>query len=105
MISQNKPDGKADFSGVTSRVDSSAEQSPRADFSGVSAMVDSSADMLGTDSYTIKRGDTLSAIAKSYYGEASAWKLVFEANREVIDDPDLIHPGQVIKLPRKPGVG
>jgi nucleoid-associated protein YgaU len=105
MISQKKSDSEADFSGVTSRVDSSAGQDERADFSGVSSMVDSSADMLGTDSYTIKKGDTLSAIAQDYYGQASAWKLVFEANRDVLDDPDRIHPGQVIKLPRKPGVG
>lgn len=95
---------KADFSGVTSRVDSSADEAkPAADFSGVTASVDSSADMIGAETYTIAKGDTLSAIAQDYYGKASAWKLIFEANRDVLDDPDRIQPGQVLKLPRKAG--
>lgn len=95
-------DKKADFSGVSSRVDSSADKVGKADFSGVTARVDSSADMIGEETYTIAKGDTLSAIAKQHYGAASAWKHVFEANRDVLDDPDLIHPGQVIKLPPRP---
>ncbi len=91
---------KADFSGVTSRVDSSADEAkPAADFSGVTASVDRSSDMICAETYTIAKGDTLSAIAKKHYGEASAWKRIFEANRDVLDDPDRIFPGQVIKLP------
>ena len=49
--------------------------------------------------YEIKSGDTLSAIAKKYYGKASAYPRIFEANREVIKDPDLIYPGQKIRIP------
>ena len=52
--------------------------------------------------YTVKKGDTLSKIAKTHYGSANAWKQIFEANRDTIDDPDRIFPGQVIKLPPKP---
>ena len=49
--------------------------------------------------YTIQSGDSLSKIAKEYYGDASKWPTLFEANREVIEDPDLIYPGQQIRVP------
>ena len=91
---------KADFSDVTAKVDSTAEKA--ADFSDVTARVDSTAEIIGEHSYTIEKGDTLSKIAKTHYGSANAWKQIFEANRDVLDDPDRIFPGQVIKLPPKP---
>ena len=50
--------------------------------------------------YTIVSGDTLSAIAKRFYGKSSEYPRIFEANREVIKDPDLIYPGQVIRIPQ-----
>jgi len=50
--------------------------------------------------YVIQKGDTLSAIAKQFYGDANAYPRVFEANREVIKDADLIYPGQTIRIPR-----
>ncbi len=49
--------------------------------------------------YTIKSGDTLSKIAKEMYGDASAYDKIFDANREVIGDPDKIYPGQQIRIP------
>jgi len=49
--------------------------------------------------YEIQSGDTLSAIAKRYYGKASAYMKIFEANREVIKDPNKIYPGQKIRIP------
>ncbi len=49
--------------------------------------------------YEIVSGDTLSAIAKRYYGKASEYPRIFEANREVIKDPDLIFVGQKIRIP------
>ena len=49
--------------------------------------------------YTIKSGDSLSKIAGSEYGDVHKWKALFEANREVIKDPDLIYPGQIILIP------
>jgi len=49
--------------------------------------------------YVIQRGDTLSHIAKRYYGNANKWPEIFEANREVIQDPDKIFPGQKIRVP------
>ena len=50
--------------------------------------------------YEIKSGDTLSAIAKRFYGKASAYTKIFEANREVIKDPNKIYPGQKIRIPK-----
>ena len=50
--------------------------------------------------YTIKSGDTLGGIAKKHLGNAMAYKKIFEANREVIKDPDKIYPGQKIFIPK-----
>jgi len=52
------------------------------------------------DYYTIVSGDTLSGIAKKYYGKANAYPRIFEANREVIKDPDKIYVGQKIRIPQ-----
>jgi nucleoid-associated protein YgaU len=49
--------------------------------------------------YTVKAGDTLSAIAKEQLGNASAYTKIFEANRDQLTDPDKIKPGQVLKIP------
>lgn len=49
--------------------------------------------------YTIVAGDTLSKIAKHYYGDANKYPRIFEANREVIKDANLIFPGQKIRIP------
>ena len=50
--------------------------------------------------YTVVAGDSLSKIAKREYGDASKWPRIFEANRDKIQNPDLIHPGQVLNLPQ-----
>jgi len=52
------------------------------------------------DYYEIVSGDTLSKIAKKFYGDANAYNQIFEANREVIKDPDLIFVGQKIRIPK-----
>jgi nucleoid-associated protein YgaU len=49
--------------------------------------------------YTVQPGDSLSAIAERFYGSQSEWPRIFEANRDQIDNPDLIHPGQTLKIP------
>jgi len=49
--------------------------------------------------YEIVSGDTLGGIAKRYYGKASAYMRIFEANRDIISDPNKIYPGQKIKIP------
>jgi len=50
--------------------------------------------------YEIVKGDTLSKIAKHFYGNANKYPVIFEANREVIKNPDLIYPGQKIRIPK-----
>ncbi|MGE8279887.1 MAG: LysM peptidoglycan-binding domain-containing protein [Stenotrophomonas sp.] len=96
-------DKKADFSDVTSKVDTTAEVVPKADFSDVTAKVDSSAEIVGEQQYTVQKGDNLSKIAKNTLGDANAWKQIFEANRDVLDDPDKIFPGQSLKIPARQG--
>ncbi|RUM36763.1 MAG: peptidoglycan-binding protein LysM [Desulfobulbus sp.] len=49
--------------------------------------------------YEIVSGDTLSGIAKKFYGNGSKYMRIFEANREVIKDPDKIYVGQKIRIP------
>ena len=49
--------------------------------------------------YTVKSGDTLSAIAKQHLGDANDYMKIFEANRDQLSDPDKIKPGQVLKIP------
>jgi nucleoid-associated protein YgaU len=86
---------KADFSNV------SGGSAPKADFSNVETGVSSTAPQAGAAArtYTVESGDTLSKIAKQHYGDAGKWRAIFEANRDQIKDPDLIHPGQVLNIP------
>ncbi len=49
--------------------------------------------------YEIVSGDTLGGIAKKYYGKAGAYMKIFEANRDIISDPNKIYPGQKIRIP------
>lgn len=85
------------------------DKEPKADFSNVqggssSAPAPPPAEPApaGT-TYTVRSGDSLSAIAKREYGDASQWHRIFEANRDQIKNPDLIHPGQQLKIPPREG--
>ena len=49
--------------------------------------------------YTIEPGDTLSGIAKKFYGKGGDWKKIYEANKTKIKNPDLIYPGDKIIIP------
>jgi nucleoid-associated protein YgaU len=55
-----------------------------------------------SDYYTVQKGDTLSKIAKHYYGNANRYPEIFEANRPMLGDPDKIYPGQVLRIPDAP---
>jgi nucleoid-associated protein YgaU len=50
--------------------------------------------------HTVVKGDTLSAIAKQYYGDANKYQAIFEANRPMLKDPDKIYPGQSLRIPQ-----
>ncbi len=49
--------------------------------------------------YTVKSGDTLSAVAQQFYGDANRYNETFEANRPMLSDPNMIYPGQVLRIP------
>lgn len=49
--------------------------------------------------YTVVKGDTLSKIAKEFYGNANAYMKIFEANKPMLSHPDKIYPGQNLRIP------
>jgi uncharacterized protein YidB (DUF937 family) len=75
---------------------------PRPDFSNVQSGSSSAPVPPPEQIYTVVAGDSLSKIAKRYYGDAGQWRRIFEANRDQISNPDLIHPGQKLKIPNPP---
>ena len=88
---------RADFSDVQSGSSTTAAEppapAPLPDFG-------STPGTSGQDqTYTVVAGDSLSRIAKRYYGDANEWPRIHEANRDQISNPDLIHPGQRLKIP------
>ena len=98
---------KPDFSNVQGGYESAAAKTKPAapDFSNVSGGFQSDskpAKSKADTTYTVVRGDSLSKIARKSYGSSKHWRLIFEANRDQIDNPDLIHPGQVLKIPPLP---
>ncbi len=49
--------------------------------------------------YTVERGDTLGGIAKKFYGKANKYPVIFEANKPMLKDANLIYPGQTLRIP------
>lgn len=49
--------------------------------------------------HTVEKGESLSKIAQHYYKDMMKYKAIFEANRDILDNPDMIHPGQVLTIP------
>lgn len=84
---KDKPKTRPDFSNVQEGSSSTA----RTPSSSPSASTGST--------YVVKAGDSLSKIAKAHYGDADQWRRIYEANRDQIKDPDLIHPGQSLRIP------
>lgn len=80
---------------------------PRADFSDVTGGSSSTAPtpewVATSQTYTVAKGDSLSKIARRLLGDASLWPRIYEANRSIIKNPDLIHPGQVLTIPAATG--
>jgi hypothetical protein len=82
------PESKPDFSNVRSGGSSTASAAPQP------------TDTIGSGkAYVVVEGDSLSKIARREYGDASKWPTIYEANKEVITDPDLIFPGQELQIP------
>ncbi len=99
-MSGDKP--KADFSGVSGGFQSEAPIVQKADFSGVTGGFQSQAPIVEPEfqTYVVQKGDTLSKIAKEHYGKSSKYHAIFEANKDILKDPDHIFPGQELKLPK-----
>ena len=76
--------GKTDFSNVES---------------GSSSTAPAPAGTPQFKTYVVVKGDSLSKIAKREYGRVEDWRKIFEANKDTIKDPDLIQPGQKLKIP------
>lgn len=102
--------------GIFDKLGGKKKEKPRADFSDVQSGSSTTAagpaapapvpdpgrtaDTSGQDqTYTVVAGDSLSKIAKRYYGDANQWRRIHEANRDQVANPDLIHPGQRLKIP------
>ena len=83
----NDPE-KPDFSDVVSGSSSTAP-SPAG----------SAADAATSRMYVVQAGDSLSKIAKKFYGKANSWNRIFEANKDVIKNPDIIQPGWKLQIP------
>ena len=97
-------DPKPDFSNVQSGSSTTPAPKPTApDFSNVQSGSSTTAAAAASadQTYTVVSGDTLSKIAKKFYGNANAWNTIFQANKDQIKNPDMIHPGQVLKIPAK----
>ena len=80
-----------DFSNVQGG--SSSKDMP--DFSNVQGGSSSTA----AKTYRVVSGDSLSKIAKREYGNANEWPRIYEANRDILKDPDKIYPGQELRIP------
>lgn len=80
------PDAEPDFSNVQSGSSSTApaaEPAPAPE----------------PKTYTVVEGDSLWKIAQHHYGKGGEWEKIYEANKDRIKNPDLIHPGQVLVIP------
>ena len=84
--------------------DDKKKDKPKADFSNVQSGSSSTAPKPAAPTttgkiYVVQKGDSLSKIAKAEYGDANDWRKIYEANKDIIKNPDLIHPGQSLKIP------
>jgi nucleoid-associated protein YgaU len=91
-------DPNANFSDVGGGSTNAPSTRSSADFSDVEGGSSTTA-RGGSQTYTVKKGDTLSKIAKEFYGSASKWHAIHQANRDAIPNPDLIHPGLQLTIP------
>jgi nucleoid-associated protein YgaU len=98
----NKEKSESDFADAHGDVQSTAAAmapAAKADVSDVQSHSNSLADEATI--YAVAAGDNLSKIAEKFYGDAEAWKQIFDANRDQLIEPDGIKIGQMLKIPAK----
>jgi len=66
---------------------------------GIDSSIPAPVEAPAAQSYTVQPGDTLSKIAKQFYGNANAYMKIFEANRDQLDNPNMIQVGQELVIP------
>jgi nucleoid-associated protein YgaU len=88
LFDWKKDDAKPDFSNVQH---GGSSTSP--------AIEPEPAPTSGARTYVVVSGDSLSKIAQKHYGKASSWPRIYEANKGIIKDPNLIYPGQELRIP------
>ncbi len=96
---KKKEKPKADFSNVESGSSSTAQAPPKFTPPPAPDPGPATGTSGAEQSYTVVAGDSLSKIARRFYGDANKWPRIHEANRDQINNPDLIHPGQTLKIP------
>ncbi|MDX1661820.1 MAG: LysM peptidoglycan-binding domain-containing protein [Gemmatimonadota bacterium] len=87
LFDRDEKEEKPDFSNVESGSSSTAPEAREAETE--------------ERTHVVEEGDTLWAIADRYYGDGTEWPRIHEANRDVIDDPDVIQPGWELTIPEK----
>jgi nucleoid-associated protein YgaU len=87
-----------------SRPDFGNVQSGGSSTGSAASSEEASATPVATGRYVVVSGDSLSKIATREYGDAQKWSMIYEANRSIIKDPDLIYPGQELRIPSASGV-
>ena len=102
---RGKDPPKPSFGTVRSGSPAPPPAKPRADFGNVRSGGSSTAPPAAPpapayETYVVVSGDSLSKIAKRFYGKASLWPKIHEANRDVIENPDLIQVGWTLKIPK-----
>ncbi|MDO5610501.1 MAG: LysM peptidoglycan-binding domain-containing protein [Pseudomonadota bacterium] len=95
MSQQNSDPDKLSLSGMGEN-----DKDPRfAGVIGTSSVAIGAGGVASAQTHTVQAGDSLSKIAKQVYGDANRWSAIYEANKDQIDNPDKIFPGQVLRIP------
>jgi len=97
VFGKKKEKPRADFSDVQSGSSTTAAAPPAP--APLPPLEPTSGTSGSEQSYTVVAGDSLSKIAKRFYGDANKWPRIHEANRDQIKNPDLIYPGQKLRIP------
>ena len=94
QIDPNYPDLICDITVNESAAPAQAQQAPQTQAAGASASGGQQ-----SRTYTVKAGDSLSKISREFYGDANQYMRIFEANKNLLKDPNRIQPGQQLVIP------